>query len=517
MKKIKIASQNPERPKIGQDANKQLPSLAKQKPAVPGKKPGRKRKFAILVIVISLVLAAAASFLYWRWDKQLKNSATSGGGKVANSCTNILDPKCWTQAFKPQLDQVNGKTNVLIVGVDTRESGSGSGLMNTDTIILVTLDHQSKKTRMISFPRDLYAPYGCKPENLPYKTKINAIYAYGKFNCPEKDGMKTLTATVEKVTGEKVQYTGLIRLEGVVEAVDAIGGITLDVPETFVDAYPYIELSPRLQKTCVRSRSLPAYCEFKFSKGPQQMDGETALIYSRMRQYSSDFVRADRQQQVISAIKDKILSDETSTADKAKNLFNIYQKMGKKVEVDLNLEMILAGLALANDVDTNPIKVVLDPKFGGGGLIVNGEGSNYNFKDYTFKQVQSKLAFINANADIYREEPKIYAVNQTATAWTKENPIIQYKNEGKWFVEIVTDTKAKQADKTGIVIVDFSEGGKANTVKDLEQRFADYNVVTKKASEDTTYVKSRIGEDVAVYIYDLTAKAPTTTTDEAKP
>lgn len=500
MKKIKIDSQA--ETKVNTPVTR---SVINRKPLAP-KGNGRKAKRIAIMVIGILVIATAGGFLYWRWHKQLKNSSTGSGGIVANSCTNILDPKCWTQAFKPQLDQVNGKTNVLIIGIDTRTSGSGAGIMNTDTMILATLDHKTKKTRMISFPRDLYAPYGCKADNLPYKTKINAIYAYGKIYCEDKNGMRVLSQTIEKITGEKIQYTVLIRLDGVVQAIDALGGVTVDVPETFVDAYPYVELPERFKKTCIRSRSLPAYCEFKFEKGPQKLDGDTALIYSRMRYYSNDFVRAKRQQQVLEAIKNKILSDETSTSDKAKKLYDVYKAMGNKVEIKLDLEMILAALALADEVDTEPINVVLDTQFGGGGLIVPGSGSNYNFVDYSFGQVQSKLDFINKNADIYKEEPIIYAVNHTGTPWQASNPIIVYKNEGKWFVKITTDTKPKQNEKTGVVIVDFTEGGKQKSVEDLLKRFKDYHVVVKKASEDTTYKKSGIGEDIAVYIYDLNAK-----------
>ncbi|MFW5703079.1 MAG: LCP family protein, partial [Candidatus Dojkabacteria bacterium] len=456
-------------------------------------------KKKVLFLFLIVLIGAGAGFAYVRWERQLTNSITAGGGTRADACTNLLDPNCWTEAFSPQLNQVDGKTNALIVGIDTRESGSGAGLMNTDTIILATVYHDTGKTRLISFPRDLYAPYGCSEENLPFRQKINAIYAYGQLYCDYEDGLRTLSYTIEEITGEEIQYTSLIKLEGVARAIDELGGITVDVEETFVDVFPYADLPEEYQQQCIRSRTLRAYCEFKFEEGPNELNGEEALIYSRMRYYSSDFVRARRQQQVIEAVKEKILSDETSTREKAENLLSIYNGINDYVEVDLNLEMILASLNLLGEVDTDPIKVVLDPNFGGGGMIVNGAGSNFNFSDYKFANIQRELEEINENSGLFKEEQKIYSVNRTGRAWTSDNPIIELRDDNLWYIELITDTKPADPSLTGVKIIDFSEKGSPETVSELEKRFSGFSGVEVISNEQalaqgSTYERSQYDE-----------------------
>ena len=460
------------------------------------------RSLAIFISVLLIIFVGV--FGYWRWNRHIGNTLTGGGGARADACTNILNPSCWTEAFKPKLDQIDGKTNVLVIGLDTRDSGSGSGLLNSDTIMLATVDHATNQTRLISFPRDLYAPYGCNPESLPYRTKINAVYAYGQLNCSYKDGKQSLKHTIEAITGEKIQYTVTVRLDGVKDAIDALGGVEVNVPKDHTDVYPFTELSAERQASCVRSRTLPAYCVYTFKQGPQVMDGETALIYSRMRYLSSDFDRARRQQEVVSAIKDDILNDDRSTAEKAKNLFEMYRSLSGKIEADLSLEMVLAGLDLAGKTDKDPIRVILDPSFGGGGYIVNGEGSNFNFSDYTFASIQSQLAFINENYQLYKESPNIYAVNQTGVNWTNDNPILKYRERKYWFVQVTTETRAVEPGKEGITLVDFSDGEFEETISLIRKEYEGTPIeVVKISSEDTapSYTKSRFGEDIALYIH----------------
>jgi anionic cell wall polymer biosynthesis LytR-Cps2A-Psr (LCP) family protein len=516
MKKIKLDNKNEVKrnlPKPKKPTSRNFNKEIKPKDKSKGRK---KKKWLILIPIILLIVAIAGGILYWRWDIQINNSATSGGGTSAAACTNILDPQCWTEAFRPQLDQYDGKTNALIVGVDTRESGSGAGLRNTDTILLATYYHETGESRLLSFPRDLYAPYGCSEENLPFRSKINAIYNYGETYCDSEDGMKTLGYTISEITGEEIQYTAIIRLEGVIDAVDELGGITIDVPEDYTDVYPYIELPPEEQAECVRARTSPGpgYCVYNFPAGETKMDGQTALIYARMRYWTNDFDRARRQQQVITAIKDKIVGENVPLSEKARNLLSLSSDLDSKVQVNkLDLDTILAGLDIARQLDNEPLKVVIDPEFGGGGFIF-AANNNYNFSDYTFTNIQNELQFINENADLYRDRAKIYAVNHTGVAWTGDNPVIELRNGDYWFMEIITDTKSIQPDKSGVEIIDYTNGEMQSTVDELEERFAEYNVTVIDASE-ADLEKSSYGEDIGINIFDLETQqnSPTQTSN----
>lgn len=471
----------------------------------------------VVLTVAGFALVASLSFSAIRWQQNLSSSYSADGTQLASACVDILNPDCWTTAFKPKLRQTNGETHALIVGIDTRESGSGSGLKNTDTIILATIDNDTGETRLISFPRDLYAPYSYTEDGSTFFAKINSIYAAGSLYAPDKDGIRVLKDTIKRITGvPEIHYHGIVRLEGVVEAVDALGGITINVEEDYSDVYPYIELPPELQETCVRARSRPgfSYCVFDFPAGETELDGDLALIYARMRYWSNDFERSRRQQQVISAIKDKVIGEDVPVAQKAQNLFEVYNSLGDKIEVTLDLETILASLDVLETVDSDPISIVLDPEFGGGGFIFAGEGSNYNFRDYTFAAVQTELNRIEENRELFKDQAKIYAVNRTGVPWQADNPIIELRNRNFWFIDLITDTKSVDSEQSGVVIIDQT-GGNDATVAKLQADFAGYENVrvatTEEAGIDRT---TEFEENVTVVIYSLTEKAAETTEAE---
>jgi LCP family protein required for cell wall assembly len=105
--------------------------------------------------------------------------------------------------------------------------------------------------------------------------------------------MALATETVESLLSSsgrrvRVDYTAQINFDGFVQVIDALGGITIDVPKHIVDyAYPTANYGTM---------------QVEFQPGPQQMDGQTALIYARTRHADSDFDRSKRQQQVLRAI-----------------------------------------------------------------------------------------------------------------------------------------------------------------------------------------------------------------------
>jgi LCP family protein required for cell wall assembly len=134
---------------------------------------------------------------------------------------------------------------------------------------------------MIGIPRDLWVSipgYG--------QERINVAYQAG--------GSTTAKQTVSNVLGHRVDRYLLIGLEGVREIVDAVGGITIDVPQDIRDdAYPTDDYG-------TMTVFIPA--------GRQQMDGETALQYARTRHQDNDFGRIGRQQQVIGGVRAALLN-----------------------------------------------------------------------------------------------------------------------------------------------------------------------------------------------------------------
>jgi polyisoprenyl-teichoic acid--peptidoglycan teichoic acid transferase len=184
--------------------------------------------------------------------------------------------------------------NLLLVGVDERPDHPEEGV-RSDTLIVVHLDSAGRRVSLLSIPRDTRVDIrdlGASKINNAYGYGYaNAQALYGESATAQQGGMALAAETVEQFLGLPIHYTAQINFAGFAGIVDALGGVTIDVPRYIRDdAYP----TPDFGVTTI-----------EFQPGPQRMDGERALIYARTRHADSDFGRAERQQQVIKAIVDE--------------------------------------------------------------------------------------------------------------------------------------------------------------------------------------------------------------------
>lgn len=248
------------------------------------------------------------------------------------------------------LKETNGKTNVLLLGIG---GGSHDGPNLTDTIILASIDWKKDTVTLVSIPRDLWVP-----SLSTYVKKINEAYNNGGLLLAEK--------TVSEVTGQPIHYAARIDFQGFVDAINQIGGIDVNVART-LDDYNY-PISGKEDDTCDHTpEELQAFnatisasltpdedifaffpCRFKhlhFDVGPQHMDGETALEYARSRHAvgieGSDFARSARQQLVIEAIRNKLISSAFFNPGKILGLYGIL-----KNSIDTDMSSTDIGLFL---------------------------------------------------------------------------------------------------------------------------------------------------------------------------
>jgi LCP family protein required for cell wall assembly len=176
-------------------------------------------------------------------------------------------------------------TTYLLVGSDSRAelsdeerqqlgTGAAEG-QRTDTIMLLHVPSGDGPNLLLSIPRDSFVPIPGQDEN-----KINAAYAFG--------GPELLVQTVEGATGVHVDNYIEIGFGGFVELVDAVGGI---------------EICPE------RAINDPKAGGLDLEKGCQEVDGVTALGYSRSRAFArGDITRAEHQREVIAAVGDEAVS-----------------------------------------------------------------------------------------------------------------------------------------------------------------------------------------------------------------
>jgi len=252
------------------------------RPAKPIKEPRRWRKLIGrgVVALLILLVAGAAVFVF-----------TAGKGKF--SLANLLG-SATIIAFghgAPIAGESSGRTNILVYGMT--EDG-----LRTDSIILVSYYWQQKKVVTLNIPRDLYVYDGYEND------KMGEVYAYALAREPKNSTYpdQYVASVISKEYHIPINYWVQFNMVGEVDFVNAIGGITVNVPDSFTDCeYPTWNYSGYV-------RPCPS-----FTAGVQHMNGATALVFSRSRHSlqnneGSDFARSKRQALVIQSVMTKLRS-----------------------------------------------------------------------------------------------------------------------------------------------------------------------------------------------------------------
>ncbi len=185
--------------------------------------------------------------------------------------------------------------NILLIGIDGFSNNYGRAA-RADTLILLGINFAEKSARMLSVPRDLWVPL----PGLVQLTegRINTAYHYGELYGAPGGGPGELSAVFANTFGLRVDRYVVVSFSAFEQGIDAIGGIDLSIPEAIHDSkYPLRDGSGTIA--------------IDFPAGDVHLDGSNALIYARIRHDSSDFRRMRRQQQVLLAVRNRLLSPAT--------------------------------------------------------------------------------------------------------------------------------------------------------------------------------------------------------------
>lgn len=231
----------------------------------------------------------------------------------------------------PAATDLEERINVLVLGIDQREGESGP--WRTDTMILLSLDPVSDTAAMLSIPRDLWTTIPGYGEN-----RINTAHYTGDDQDYPGGGPALAKKTVWYAMGVPVHNYVRVNFSGFEQLVDAIGGLDIEVAEDIYDAkYPTADYGTM---------------ELYIPAGLQHMDGKLALQYARTRHGSSDFSRMARQQQVIKAAFNKVLSLDIPLT----RIPMILQLLGSSVQTDLTLQQIVTLANAARTVDSDSLR-----------------------------------------------------------------------------------------------------------------------------------------------------------------
>lgn len=256
----------------------------------------------------------------------------------------------------------HGHTNILLLG-----QGDEAGENLTDTIMIASIDPGTHSAVLLSLPRDLYLlkREGLKPG------KINSTYRdfLIRFKREGKEGAEASFAALNALKDElgdalTMDIHGVVKVgfDGFIAAVDALGGVDVDVPEDIVDTeFPTADYG---------------YETFSIKAGPQHLDGATALKYARSRHTTSDFDRSGRQQQILQAMATRVR--EQGLLGKAQAIVAIQEILRDHVEMTLTLPQLMSLAKSGIQIDrANIITMQLSDRNGLYGDIVLPGGFLY--------------------------------------------------------------------------------------------------------------------------------------------
>lgn len=236
--------------------------------------------------------------------------SAAAAGKVLNDINQTIESVSQEVQIKnirqDKVDIAEGDPiNVLLIGTDgsSERTETDGDVSRSDTMILVSLNPQTKSTKLLSIPRDAMALI----EGVDRPDKINHAFAYG--------GVELTIDTVQEFLDVPIDYYAVINMDGLVELIDAIGGIEVTSPLTF------------------------DYRGTGFVEGEKrEVNGLKAMNFARMRydDPEGEIGRQNRQKIVIKAVIDKALSVDTLTTYP-----EILKVVTKNVQTNLNLTTAL--------------------------------------------------------------------------------------------------------------------------------------------------------------------------------
>jgi len=359
----------------------------------------------------------------------------------------------------------NDRINILLLGMGG-ENHDGGNL--TDTIILLSLKPSTKQAAMISVPRDMVAP----DKNGNWR-KVNSVNAYAEKE-EEGSGGKAICDTLSTLLDEPIPYYIRADFEGFVNIIDEVGGVDVYVENTF-DDYTY-PISGREDAADYYSR----FQHLHFDKGWQKMDGATALKYARSRHSlgveGSDFARAKRQQIVLEAAKDKVLSRNTLTnpATLTKIIGQLESHIGTNLQISemiklWNMFKDIQKAQITNKVLDNSVSgLLMDGRGDGGAYILLPRGNSFKpIRDMIDTIFGDILQASSSSSDI--SVPKMANSETIKIKKIKESATIEILN-GTWISGIASKASAnlKEAGFTVLKLGNSQERNYTrNTIYDL--------------------------------------------------
>lgn len=291
----------------------------------------RRKKWKTSLLILVLALTGAAFFFLGGKSNSVLVANRPWWSKITGLFLAVSDSAKEDRRRLEELfslpEKEDGRRNFLILGI--RGENDPDGGLLSDSIMLASYKEKEEKIAIISIPRDLYIEMPTLATS-----KANEIYEKG---LAQKDSLSFVKRIFSRLTGVYIDNIVVFDFRAFQEIIDILGGIDITLEEPF------------------RENSQWGY-EFSLPAGLNHLNGEEALYYVRSRYSSSDFDRARRQQEVILAIKEKIvflelLMHPLKTASLAGSL-------GNHVTTDFNILNTAGLISLASNLNEAGNKII---------------------------------------------------------------------------------------------------------------------------------------------------------------
>lgn len=416
----------------------------------------RKKVVKRISLIFLLIILIIGGFLGW---KVVKNTARVFNGNVLGLLNST----------KLKGEDV-GRVNILLAG-NSQDDPGHDGADLTDSIMLVSIDTKDNTAFMMSIPRDLWVSYQTKDCDVGYAGKINAAYTCGEqtnFSEPgyPKGGMGLLEKVIHDNFGVNINYYALINYGAFRDSVNAVNSITINLKTD----------DPR----GIYDTTFDWECHYKCHKvdypnGPVTLNGDQALDLARARGdfggYGSgnDFGRAQRQRQMLVALKDKALS--AGVLSNPSKLSSLLDSIGKNVTTDVKTSEVrrmydigkniknvdISSIGLADD----DVNMVTTGMYNGQSIVRPVAGIA------DFSQIKLYMQRLTSNNPAVREGARIVVLNGSGTSGLAQKQADTLIAKGI----NVTQVANAQQDSATTHIIDLSKGTKNATKKLLESYF----------------------------------------------
>lgn len=225
---------------------------------------------------------------------------------------------------------------IIIGGLDRRPDQIDRAAL-VDSLILLSIDPKTSSVGLLSIPRDLYVVVPGEDE----RQRINRAHLLGEWRSPNGGGALLLQQTLFQNFGMRIHNYVLMDFTALIQGVDQLGGIEITIDYDIADErYPDMNFG---------------YDPFYLPAGTHWLDGYDTLRFARTRHGNNDVRRAERQQQVVYAIRDRALS--LNFLDLLGRLPGLLTTLSNNIYTGLSPDEIIQLAVFARDIELEDINM----------------------------------------------------------------------------------------------------------------------------------------------------------------